>query len=85
MDGNRRVPDLDPLVAEVFRPGDEACLPHQGQAHELAGDAFHAGRDVRDDRGVDESVDQKEGDRKIRDQPHAQQHVGEGRTDVDPD
>ena len=85
VDGDGGVPDFDALVAEKFGPGDEAGLPHQGQADELAGNALHAGGDVGDDRRVDEAVAQEKDPREIGHQPDAQQHVGEGGKDVDAD
>jgi hypothetical protein len=83
VDGDGRVPDLDAVVAEVLGPAMKLASRTRGQAYVLPGDAFHARRDVGDERRVDEPVEQEEYPREARHQPDAEGHVGQGREDVD--
>ena len=41
---DRCVPYLDPLVAEVLGPGNEAGLPDQRQADKLSGNTYYGAR-----------------------------------------
>ncbi len=83
VDGDGGVPDLDAVVAEIFGTGDKARLADQRQADELSGDALHAGSDVGDERGIDETVKEKKDPGKTRHQPGAESNIGKGREHID--
>ncbi len=75
MNRDGRVPDLNPLIAEILGSRNKAGFSNQRQADKLTGDAFHAGCNIGYNRRINKTIGQKKRHREIGNQPYAKQHV----------
>ncbi len=82
VEGDGGEPDTDAAVAEGLR-GDEGGFADHGDFDPLAGDAFHACGDVRNDRRVDEAVGEENPEGEVGDEPMGEDDVGGGGEEVD--